>query len=266
MLWLETDRIPPGNWPFLTTTHAGLMEIEESLTGSIDLTEGNPQVTITGRLNAYRRTVLRRTLDLAQAVIASWNAGQPVGAVVCARALLETLATFHSLMHRAQTAANEGNWKEIGKLVDRYAFSSSPSLHKGRREPQAPPPVGRMVKTFITTTQPGCEQFWDQVCEVAHPNGEALMSYGGILRELRLDPPSSESNERSLFPALYNCLFSCCWLVDAMLEFDILCEHIRNGAPLPDDHPLVRQRTLIDRFVDIVSPQCGGPAHTDRKN
>ena len=258
MLWLETERIPPGNWPFLTTTHAGLREIEESLTGSIDLTEGNPQVTITGCLNAYRRAVLRRTLDLAQAVIASWNAGQPVGAVVCARALLETLATFHSLIHRAQTAADEGNWKEIRKLVDCYAFSRSPSLHEGGREPQAPPPVGRMVKTFIRATQPGHEEFWDQVCEIAHPNEEAMMSLGGILQERRLDPPSPEANEGRMFPALYNCLYSCCWLVDAMLDFDILCEHIRNGGPLSDDHPLVRQRTLIDRVVESVSREDAG--------
>ena len=140
MLWFETERIPPGNWPFLTTTYAGLREIEASLTGFIDLTEGNQEITITGCLAAYRRAILRRTLDLAQAVIASWNAGQPIGSVVCARALLETLATFHSLRSRAQTAADEGDWEEIGKLVDSYAFSRAPSLGKGRREPQAAAP------------------------------------------------------------------------------------------------------------------------------
>ena len=252
MLWFNTARIPPGTWPFLSTTYAGLRELEDSLTGSVDLTEGNDQITITGCLDAYRRAVLRRTLDLVQAVIASWNAGQHIGSVVCARALLETLATFHSLQTRAQTAADEGNWAEIGKLVDCYAFSKSPSLSKGRREPQAPPPVGRMVKKFIGDTQPGGEIFWDQICEVAHPNGEKLMSFGGNLQDRRFDPPVSESNEDRLFPALYNCLYSCCWLIDAMLDFDILCEHIRNGAPLPDNHPLVREKSLIDRVVDGV--------------
>ena len=252
MLWFETARIPPGNWPFLSTTYAGLQQFEDSLTGSIDLTEGNLQITITGCLDAYRRAILRRTLDLSQAVIASWNAGHPIGSVVCARALLETLATFHSLQTRAQIAADKANWEEIGKLVDCYAFSRSPSLGKGTREPQTPPPVGRMVKTFIGETQPGGEKFWDQICEVAHPNGETLMSFGGILQDEIFDPPSSESNEGRLFLALYNCLYSCCWLIGAMLDFDILCEHIRIGAPPPDDHPLVRERTLVDRLVDNV--------------
>ena len=253
MLWFGTARIPPGKWPFLSMTFVGLQQLENSLTDSIDLTEGNEQLTITGCLDAYRRAILRRTLDLSQAVIASWNAGHPIGSVVCVRSLLETLATFHSLQTRAQVAADKGNWEDIGKLVDCYAFSRSPSLHKGGREPQAPPPVGRMVKEFISETQPGCETFWDQICEVAHPNGKALMSFGGILQEGRFDPPSSQSNEERLFHALYNCLYSCCWLSGAMLDFDILCEHIRIGAPPPDDHPLVQERTFIDGVADSLS-------------
>ena len=253
MLWFETARIPPGKWPFLRTTFVGLQQLEDSLTDSIDLTEGNQQLTITGCLNAYRRAISHRTLDLSQAVVASWNAGHPIGSVVCARALLETLATLHSLQSRAQIAADKGDWEEIGKLVDCYAFSRSPSLGKGTREPQAPPPVGRMVKTFIGDTQLGGEKFWDQICEVAHPNGNTLMSFGGILQEGRFDPPSSEANEARLFPALYNCLYSCCWLIGAMLDFDILCEHIRIGAPPPGDHPLVKERTFIDGVADKLS-------------
>ena len=142
---------------------------------------------------------------------------------------------------------------EIGKLVDCYAFSKSPSLTKGKREPQAPPPVGRMVKTIIGDTHPRYEKFWDQICEVAHPNGETMMSFDDILQDRRFDPPSSGSNEGRLFLALYNCLYSCCWLIGAMLDFDILCEHIRNGAPPPDDQPLLQEKTLIDRVVDSVS-------------
>ena len=72
----------PGKWPFLRTTYVGLQQLEDSLTDSIDLTEGNQQLTITGCLNAYRRAILHRTLDLSQAVVASWNAGHPIGSVV----------------------------------------------------------------------------------------------------------------------------------------------------------------------------------------
>ena len=252
MLWFDEGRIPSGEWPFLRTAYAGLRDLEESVTGSVDLTEGNEEITITGCLDAYRHAVLRRTLDLAQAVIASWNAGQLVGSVVCARALLETLATFHSLLSRAQILADRGDWTTLGDLADGYAFSKSPSLHKGQRGPGAPPGVSQMVRGFIRDTQKCDAKFWDQICEVAHPNGEKLMLFGGVLQDRRFDVRSSAFNEVWLFPAIYNCLYSCCWLVSAMLDFDILCEHIRIGAPPKDDHPLVRQRVLIDKVVDDV--------------
>ena len=73
MLWFDNERIPPGKWPFLSTAYAGLRQLEESLAGSIDLTEGNDGITITGCLEAYRQATLRRALDLVQAVVTSWN-------------------------------------------------------------------------------------------------------------------------------------------------------------------------------------------------
>lgn len=250
MLWFDSGRVPPGRWPFLGAAYASLRELEESLAGSVDLTEGNDGVTITGCLEAYRQAILRRALDLAQAIIASWNAGQLVGAVVCARALLETLATFHSLLHRAQTIADSGDWEAIGRLVDGYAFSGPPNSRKVTRSPESPPSLRQMVRKFIENTQPGKEMFWDQVCEEAHPNGKRMMSFGGDLREQRFDARSAASNEIRLFPAIYNCIYSCCWLFDAMLDFEILCEHIRSGAPLPDNHPLVQEKAQADEFVE----------------
>lgn len=263
MIWFDKDRIPPGNWPFLSTVHAGLRELELSLEDSVDLTEGNDHILITGCLQAYRTAVLRRVLDLVQALVVSWNAGQLIGSVVCSRALLETLATFHSLLSRAQAEADRGDWKAIGKLVDGYAFSRSPISDKGKPAPESPPPVGRMTKNFIRQTGLGDEKFWAQICEEAHPNGERLMSYGGILRERRFDVRSSASNENRLFPALYNCLYSCCWLINAMLNFDTLCEHIRMGTPPPDDHPLIRQRARSDELVDrLTGIRSGNPGDT----
>ena len=60
MLWFDDGRIPQGKWPFLSTAYAGLRELEESLAGSVDLTKGNDEITITGCLEAYRQAILRR--------------------------------------------------------------------------------------------------------------------------------------------------------------------------------------------------------------
>ena len=253
MMWLDGGRIPPGKWPFLRTAYAGVRELGESLSDSVDLTEGNEAITITGCLDAYRHAVVRRVVDLAQAVAVSWNAGHVVGSVVCARALLETLAIFHSLLSRAQILADRGDWLALSKLVDDYAFSTSPNTNKGPRMSGAPPRLSQMVRRFIRDTQNCDAKFWDQICEVAHPNGDKLMLFGGVLQDGRFDVRSAASTELWLFPAVYNCLYSICWLVGAMLDFDILCEHVRFGEPLKDGHPLVRQKAQIDKVVDELS-------------
>ncbi len=252
MLWLDEECIPRGQWPFLQTTYLSLKEIEESLVELVDLTEGEDAILITGCLEAYRQAVVRRVLDLVQAMIVSWNSRQIIGSVVCARALLETLATFHSLLNRVQAAADKADWKTIGKLVDGYAFSISPKLNKGNREQEAPPALGRMVREFIGRMEPGAEKFWDQICEYAHPNGEKMMSHAGTLRKSRYEANPAAQSEECIFPAIYNSLYSCCWLTSAMLDFDILLEQVRNGAPLGDGHPLIRERALIDGVVSTI--------------
>ena len=72
-------------------------------------------------------------------------------------------------------------------------------------------------------------------------------------RKEGLIPRLLKLTKTAMFPALYNCLYSCCWLIGAMLDFDILCEHIRIGAPPPDDHPLVKERIFIDGVADRLS-------------
>ena len=121
MLWFEKGRIPNGRWPFLNAVRAGLLDIEEALVEQLDLTEGTGSLLLTGCMQAYRQAVMRRVLDLAQATVASWNTGLPIGAIVCSRALLETIATFHAFLTRAEAAAATDDWETIRKLIDAYA-------------------------------------------------------------------------------------------------------------------------------------------------
>ena len=61
MLWFDTERIPPGKWPFLTTVHVGLEQLEDSLSDSVDLTEGHAEITITGCLHIVRQSCAARS-------------------------------------------------------------------------------------------------------------------------------------------------------------------------------------------------------------
>jgi hypothetical protein len=264
VLWFDKDRVPEGRWPFLRTVYAGFRNIEEVLVEQLDLTEGTSHLLITGCLQAYRQAVVRRALDLAQAAIVSWNAGQLVGAIVCSRALLETIATYHSFLTRAEAAAAVGDWELIGRLVDAYAFSTMSSPNKRKRTPEHPPRIGEIVIDFIKATSPGCERFWEQICDAAHPNGERMLTIAGDLRDLRYEARSAADNESQLFGAVFNCLNASTWLIASDLDFDILLERIRTGGDLPPDHPLITNRDLIDNVVREVAgklpPMRPGPA------
>jgi len=257
VIWIDKDRIPAGRWPFLVTVRNALLELENSIDDEIDLTEGERTITITGCLWAYRQAITCRVLELAQSATVLWNSRHPVGAIISGRALLETIAIYHSLLRRAEDHAGRREWTEIGELVDRYAFFHSDRRKKKGNKQPAPPPIGRAVRDFIRETEPNAEAFWDQICDTAHPNGERLLRYAGTLGDKKyVRRPSSES-EGNLFVALYNALYSCCWFYASEQDFKILLEQIRTGASLPPDHPLMAERDLVDRAADSIMRDIG---------
>jgi hypothetical protein len=214
-------------------------------------------------MRGYRQALLRRVLDLAQSVITTWNAGFPVGAIVCARSLLETIATFHSFLKRAEVAAVAKDWATIGRLVDAYAFSTS-SGPKQKASEDDPPRIGAVVKSFLQSTQPGSEEFWNQICDTAHPNGRRMLEYAGALTDQTYTAKSPGADEPDLFIAVFNALHSCCWLMAADDDFEILLAVIRNCGDLEDHHPLLvdrRQREeLTASLTKELGPMKAGPA------
>ena len=246
MIWFDGNRVPAGRWPFMNVVRNGLAQLESELEPDIDLTEGNEGILITGCMRAYRQAVMRRVLDLAQSLIAAWNAGFPIGAVVCARSLLETIATFHSFLKRAEALAAQKQWTEIGALVDAYAFTTSSGANKSKVTEHSPPRIGKIVRDFIAATEPGKVEFWDQISDTAHPNGKRMMEFGGILKDSHFVGRTAADSEPLLFKAIFNGLYSCCWLVQADLDFEILLAVIRGGDDLPADHPLMIQRKQLD--------------------
>jgi hypothetical protein len=161
MIRFLPNGIPEGRWPFRDAAYAALRAIEQSCAAEIDLTEGTDNILITGCMRAFQQGNRRRVLDLAQSAIVSWNAELFLGAVVSSRALLESVASFHSFLTRAQGAAKLGGWAKIGRLVDAYDFFSTSLNDRKKRDPDDPPRIGQAVAAFTAATQPGSEKFWD---------------------------------------------------------------------------------------------------------
>jgi hypothetical protein len=252
MIWIQKDRIPAGRWPFLNTVRVSLNIIEEHLEPDIDITEGAGGITITGCIRAYRQTVMRRTLDLAQSAVISWNGGFVIGACVCARSLFETIAIYYTFLTRAEAYAKDRRWEEIGALVDAHALFSSKRPTETAHSEFRPPRVSNAAKEFITGTSLGNEIYWDQICEVAHPNGATMMKYAGDLKEQHLVIRNPSATSRYFFPLIYNALYSCCWLRSSDLDLDILLAVMREGKELPPDHPLIEEKRSLNEVTAKV--------------
>lgn len=261
MHWFDPKRIPVGTWPFLSTARVGLVDLEAKLTDEMDFTEGTGQLLVTGEMEGYRHAIVRRVIDLAQAVALNWNAGLLAGAVVCSRSLLETLAIFHSFLTRAQEFAAALDWLAIRELLlDYVAFSSeaAPSLRK------KPPQIGAAVKAFIRTVEPGAERFWGQICDIAHPNGRRMVWLYGVVDGQVYRERAQGEIEAEVFQAIFNVVHSCCWLVLADLEFEILLEEFRAGGPLSADHRLMQERIQIEQMTAeaLAGSGTSNPWHT----
>jgi hypothetical protein len=228
IVWFDRERIPPGSWPFLSTIWNSLRSIKDDIAlPSVDLTEGLGGITITGRMEAYRQLVLRRALDLAQSTVVTWNASLPIGAVVSARGLLETLAVFYDLMAEATPLADKKDWEGLSRLIDTYALSTSEGPQRTTGKPGGPPSVGKQVTRFILAIEPHAERFWHQISDAAHPNGKPMLQHFGTLRGDRLEEKATAESEPHVFQAIYNCLYAVCWFYGAMSDFDKLLDRIR---------------------------------------
>lgn len=258
LIWFESGRIPAiQSWPFLNAARATVAQIKANLVDDVDMTEGGKDLLIAGCMLAYRQAVMRRLVDLTQSAVALWNLGLLTGSLVSARSLIETLAIFHAFLKRAEALAEIKDWESIGVLVNTYAFFSTADPKKRDRGAKAPPGIGKVVRDFIRATEPGKEHFWDQLSDAAHPNGKQMMEFAGNLGGNHFRAKKPLENEPVLFAALYNALYSCCWLAKAEEDFEILLEVICNGGPLPMDHPLIVARNETDNLVADVMNSLG---------
>ena len=260
MIWFQKDKIPDGSWPFLNTTYLSLREIETtSCLIEVDLTEGQGDITISGCMEAYRQIVIRRVLDLVQSVVVTWNSQNYVGSLICSRALLETLAVFYSFITRAKQAIDNEEWDVAYRLVTAYSFSTAQGTNKKKKTSEHPPRIRELVIQFIRDQQPGCEQFWEKICDYAHPNGKPMFNCFGELRSKHLYVTPKADLIPSLFVVIYNCIYSVCWFSCAMDDYDIYLKQLRLGAKLPESHPLIIHKKLVDSVVEQLEHEIKRP-------
>jgi hypothetical protein len=93
-----------------------------------------------------------------------------------------------------------------------------------------------------------------------------MMDFAGVLKDKHFVPRPRAESEPTLFAAVFNSLYSCCWLINSETDFEILLTVIREGGELPADHPLIVRRKqsddLVAEIMKKLRPGSVGPRQT----
>ena len=227
----ERPSIPSGKWPFLFMIERCIPELEALLDNEVDLADAVPvgadQLTISGCMECYKQAILRRVLDSTRATSLLWNAGNHYGAAVVARALFETIVSFHDFLRRAQAAREAEDYKALAFLVDMFAISTRDTELRAANELPRSVNVLTQVDQYAKHVEPLATRFYEQLSDFCHPNGYRMItSYGRISRKRYViaDVPTRSADA---FKAIYNCCYQVCWLYSAITEYDRLLDRVR---------------------------------------
>jgi hypothetical protein len=114
-------------------------------------------------------------VSLIEGVSAEWNRGSGVNSSVLARAVLESLGVWAMAIAMADEFLREQKFEDFDQLIWRLFFGSRSD---GPVVPLTPisvmTAVRRLEKRFS-----GVLSSYEFLSEIAHPNGESLMSFQG---------------------------------------------------------------------------------------
>jgi len=130
---------------------------------------------------SYSQRWLARVIVLVDGASSEWNARRLLNVGVLLRALVETIAVFHSLIDQGTVLVAGGDLPRFHALTLRAMYGT----RQGRDlYPQLPAAtnvltsVDRLVKVF-----PMVRRYYDSLCELVHPNSDGMNIFGKVNHE-----------------------------------------------------------------------------------
>lgn len=125
-----------------------------------------PRAKIAWKLVGLQQVCLYRTVMLADACASSWNSGNTLGAMVAARALMETAAVLHDLEAQLTRFCADENLDAVDDLVMRRTFATRlKDWDWGAPATNILTLLGKMDPPFK-----GITNVYELLCEFCHPN------------------------------------------------------------------------------------------------
>ncbi len=162
-------RLPEADKKLVADLNASLALLDGLRAVKINVSGHFARSKIAWKLAAYQHVLLHRIVALADGLAIAWNNGNPLSAMLCARALMETIAVMTEFGNRAVKFLAKEDLGALDGLAQNGIFATrDPELTK-----EAPEITATSVLTFIDKFDkliPGFRGHYDSLSERCHPN------------------------------------------------------------------------------------------------
>ncbi len=142
-----------------------------------------PMAKVAWKVAAFSQVGLHRVVALADAATLAWNAGAVIGAILCVRSLIETVALIADFEGQITRIVSTGRIEDIDDLVMNRNFANKLGWHAptGKPEQYVPTNILTLV-TKLDRTIPGVKSHYSTLSEICHPNALGTHSMFSELR------------------------------------------------------------------------------------
>jgi hypothetical protein len=130
-------------------------------------------------IEVYAQFMLHRIFALVDGSVGAWNGRNSIASAILARAVLETVAVWVKVTRDAERHIREGEYDVYDNLIARIFFGKKTQSDKVSATTAATALSPIQVLTAVETLEkeyPGVRAVYDQLSEIAHPNGESFFA------------------------------------------------------------------------------------------
>lgn len=164
------DRLPAKEREAFATWNACIARLNEERAVEINISGPFLKSKIAWKLATYQHALLHRVVALADGVAVNWNGRSVLGAMLCARALMETIAVLSFVERSAAALYEREDLGGLDGLSQNGTFATrDEALLKEFPESKATN-ILTYVKRFDEKVLPGFGEHYDRLSERCHPN------------------------------------------------------------------------------------------------
>jgi hypothetical protein len=162
--------LPPESAESLTELNEALTRLHQRRRSEIEVTGRRARSKIAWKMETFCEAMLYRIVDLAESAALCWNADRVLGAMLNARAIVETVAVLYDYEQRIAQLLPAEDLAGVDAITMNRTFGSrDPDWIRDSPDLQAVNVI-TLIDKMNAKALPGARSHYDRLSERCHPN------------------------------------------------------------------------------------------------